>query len=141
MQGENITSAQAFFNNENKELLVKVALSSVSTDNALQNMATEGEGFPFDEIRDKAKLAWNEALESINVESDNKDLKTIFYTALYHTKVAPVTFSDANGDFRLENDSIVKKPIIQPILLSRCGIPSEQNTRCSRLQIQTRWQI
>ncbi|MGP2570587.1 GH92 family glycosyl hydrolase [Ornithobacterium rhinotracheale] len=109
MQGENITSAQAFFNNENKELLVKVALSSVSTDNALQNMATEGEGFPFDEIRDKAKLAWNEALESINVESDNKDLKTIFYTALYHTKVAPVTFSDANGDFRLENDSIVKK--------------------------------
>lgn len=107
-QGENTTSAQAFFNNENKELLAKVALSSVSTDNALQNMATAGEDFAFNQIKEEAKLAWNEALEGIRVDSDNKDLKKIFYTALYHTKVAPVTFSDENGDFRLENDSIVK---------------------------------
>jgi len=86
---------------------VKVSVSSVSIDNAIKNMEDSGERFEFDKVKNDAKKVWDESLSKIEVESKNEDLKTVFYTALYHTQIAPVTFSDVNGEFRKENDSIV----------------------------------
>lgn len=101
------TFAQLFFNSENDEvLLVKVALSSVSEENALGNLSKKE--ISFETVKNEAAEIWNQNLSKITVETDDDELKTIFYTALYHTQVAPVTFSDANGEFRKENDSIVK---------------------------------
>lgn len=101
------TAAQFFFQEDgNNQLEVKVALSSVSIANAKENL--EGEGFAFEVVKKQADAAWEEALAKINVESTVDSLKTIFYTAMYHAQVAPVTFSDKNGEFRLENDSIAK---------------------------------
>jgi predicted alpha-1,2-mannosidase len=109
-EGENEgvkTSAQLFFDPAEKstELFAKVALSSVSIENAKENMGVEG--FDFDKTRADADKLWASALSTIEVETPNDSLKTIFYTALYHAQLAPVTFSDKNGQFRLENDSIV----------------------------------
>ena len=99
--------AQLFFNSENtNELLVKVAVSSVSEANALENLSKEE--INFETVKNEASEIWNNNLSNITIETDNEDLKTIFYTALYHTQVAPVTFSDVNGEFRKENDEIVK---------------------------------
>ncbi|MBC9797841.1 GH92 family glycosyl hydrolase [Sinomicrobium weinanense] len=101
------TSAQLFFDEKNSDTLeVKLSLSSVSVDNARENMK-EREGFNFDKVQEDAAGIWNGALGKIQVETPVDSLKTIFYTALYHTRLAPVTFSDANGQFRLQNDSIV----------------------------------
>jgi len=100
------TFAQLFFNSEdNNELIVKVAVSSVSEKNALENLSKEA--IDFESVKNEATETWNQNLSKIEVESDNEDLKTTFYTALYHTQIAPVTFSDVNGAFRKENDSIV----------------------------------
>nr|WP_132218093.1 GH92 family glycosyl hydrolase [Mariniflexile fucanivorans] len=100
------TAAQFFFNEkEGNELLVKVALSSVSIENAKDNL-DEG-GFDFEAVKTQAENTWNEALSKIKVETSVDSLKTIFYTAMYHSQLAPVTFSDKNGQFRKENDSIV----------------------------------
>ncbi|WP_298285722.1 GH92 family glycosyl hydrolase [uncultured Lutibacter sp.] len=99
--------AQLYFNSkENNELQVKVAVSSVSEKNALENLSKDD--FNFEKIKNEASKIWNNNLSNIVVETDNEELKNIFYTALYHTQVAPVTFSDANGEFRKENDEIVK---------------------------------
>ncbi|GGK47428.1 hypothetical protein GCM10007963_14640 [Lutibacter litoralis] len=99
--------AQLFFSSENtNKLLVKVAVSSVSEANALANLSKEE--ISFETVKNEASETWNENLTNITIETDNEDLKTIFYTALYHTQVAPVTFSDVNGEFRKENDEIVK---------------------------------
>jgi len=99
--------AQLYFNSkENNELQVKVAVSSVSEKNALENLSKDD--FNFEKIKNEASEIWNNNLSNIVVETDNEELKNIFYTALYHTQVAPVTFSDANGEFRKENDEIVK---------------------------------
>ena len=99
--------AQLFFNSENtNELSVKVAVSSVSEKNALENLSKEE--ISFETVKNEASEIWNNNLSNITVETDNEDLKTIFYTALYHTQVAPVTFSDVNKEFRKENDEIVK---------------------------------
>ena len=101
------TFAQLYFNSENNEvLLVKVALSSVSEQNALENLTKEEIGF--ETVKNEAADVWNKNLSKITIETDDEELKTIFYTALYHTQIAPVTFSDVNGEFRMENDSIVK---------------------------------
>ncbi|MEP5338165.1 MAG: GH92 family glycosyl hydrolase [Algibacter sp.] len=99
-------AAQFFFNkDEGNELFVKVALSSVSIENAKDNL-DEG-GFDFEIVKTQSENTWNEALSKIKVETPIDSLKTIFYTAMYHSQLAPVTFSDKNGQFRKENDSIV----------------------------------
>ena len=99
------TTTQLFFDTDAKnELQVKVALSSVSVENAKNNLDTPD--FNFESVKTAAESSWEKALASFNVETKTDSLKTIFYTALYHAQLAPVTFSDKNGQFRLENDSI-----------------------------------
>ena len=102
------TFAQLFFDDNINELQIKVGLSSVSIENAITNIADSNDNFDFDKIKDEAEVEWNNKLASIEIESSNEDLKSIFYTALYHTQIAPVTFSDTNGEFRMENDTISK---------------------------------
>lgn len=98
------TAAQLFFkNNDTNELLVRVALSSVSIENAKENL----DNGDFNTVKKQAEKNWEETLSVIKVETPVDSLKTIFYTAMYHAQVAPVTFSDKNGQFRKENDSIV----------------------------------
>ncbi|MEI6865428.1 GH92 family glycosyl hydrolase [Flavicella sp.] len=98
------TAAQLFFkNNASNELLIRVALSSVSIENAKENL----DNGDFETVKKQAEKTWEEALSKIKVETQVDSLKTIFYTAMYHAQVAPVTFSDKNGQFRKENDSIV----------------------------------
>ncbi|MCR4032053.1 MULTISPECIES: GH92 family glycosyl hydrolase [Flavobacterium] len=103
-EGEN-TALQLFFDSKNsKELDVKVALSSVSIANAKDNLEENKE---FEKVKTDASAVWNKALSKITVETPVDSLKTIFYTALYHAQVAPVTYSDKNGQFRTEDDKIV----------------------------------
>jgi predicted alpha-1,2-mannosidase len=100
------TSMQLFFDATNTtELNVQVALSSVSVANAKENL--DPADATFEDTKKAANKLWNSALSHIVVETPIDSLKTIFYTALYHAQVAPVTFSDKNGQFRMENDSIV----------------------------------
>ena len=100
------TKAQLFFNAQgSNKLLAKVAVSSVSVANAKENLDLGD--INFEQIKENAENTWNTALSKIIVETPVDSLKTIFYTALYHAQIAPVTFSDNNGQFRKENDSIV----------------------------------
>jgi len=105
------SAVQLYFSKGNsKELKVKVGLSSVSIDNAKHNMEAHDNTFDFDAIKQKANSKWNEQLSAITVETPQDSIKNIFYSALYHTQLAPVTYSDRNGQFRLENDSIADSP-------------------------------
>ncbi|MFK8297096.1 GH92 family glycosyl hydrolase [Capnocytophaga cynodegmi] len=104
--GKQISSGQFFFDNSTgEELVVRVAVSSVSEENALANLDLYDKR-TFAEVRQKAHDTWEKHLSSIEIETPVDSLKTIFYTALYHTQVAPVTFSDKNGQFRQQNDEI-----------------------------------
>ncbi len=101
------TSAQFYLDkNGGNTVEVQVAISSVSIKNALENLRTES--INFEEAHDQAQEDWQKTLHKIQVSTPIDSLKEIFYSALYHTQLAPVTFSDSNGDFRLENDSIVR---------------------------------
>lgn len=104
----NTEKLQLIFNNsDTQELFVKIAWSSVSVDNALENFDNTAPG-DFKKIKIQAHKKWNSVLNDIVIETPVDSLKTIFYTALYHSQLAPVLFNDKNGKFRLENDSIVR---------------------------------
>ena len=95
----------ASFNDNVRDLKVKVAISSVSCENAKMNMEKEGKTWDFDQVKDTAKEKWNKMLSKIEIDGTNRQ-KTIFYTALYHAFIAPVLYSDVNGDFRGMDDKI-----------------------------------
>ena len=80
-------------------LLVKVGLSAVSAENALLNLVTENPGWNFDAIARQADESWQRELGKIAIETDDDDARTVFYTALYHTMVAPSVFCDVNGQY------------------------------------------
>ena len=85
---------------EGEQLLMKVALSPVSIEGAEANLEAELPGWNFEATRLAADKAWNDELSKVRVETADDAAKRIFYTALYHTMVAPSEFCDANGDYR-----------------------------------------
>lgn len=80
-------------------LLVKVALSNVSTAGALENMRAEAPHWDFDEVRRAARDEWNRELNKVLVESMTEDRQAVFYTALYHTMLGPVVYEDIDGTY------------------------------------------
>ncbi len=94
------TEALFSFSSQGGELMAKVALSPVDENGAIKNLVAENPGWKFDSVKKAALQAWNRELGKIHTETDNDDLKKIFYTALYHTMVAPALFSDTDGRYR-----------------------------------------
>ena len=88
------------------EILLKVGISSVSTANAAANIKAELPDWNFAGVIEKGKTLWEKELSIISVETKDDVKKQVFYTSLYHTFIAPVSYSDANGDFRGINDKI-----------------------------------
>jgi predicted alpha-1,2-mannosidase len=80
-------------------ILVKVALSGVSTRNALENMRAEIPDWNFDAAREAVRAKWNAELSRIAVSADDVRLVN-FYTSLYHCFLSPTVFSDVNGEYR-----------------------------------------
>ncbi|MEU5693672.1 GH92 family glycosyl hydrolase [Actinosynnema sp. NPDC020468] len=74
------------------------ALSHVDADGATRNLA-EARGVPFDHLRDAARSAWRRELGSVEVAATGAD-RTVFYTALYHVLLQPLTGNDVDGRYR-----------------------------------------
>lgn len=87
-------------------LLVKVGLSYVSTDNAAANLAAEDPGWDFDGVKAAASATWNALLNRVQATGGSDGDERTFYTALYHSLLAPNTFSDANGQYRGFDDQV-----------------------------------
>jgi predicted alpha-1,2-mannosidase len=63
---------------------IRIGISSISLDQARQNLQREIPGWDFDQTRTRARKIWNEALSKIEVKGGTEDQRTIFYTSLYH---------------------------------------------------------
>ena len=95
---------------EQQQVMVKVALSPVSCENAMANLKAEMSGFDFEHVRKACAAQWNERLSRITIETDDEAAKRVFYTSNYHTMVAPTLFCDVNGQYRGINDMIYTAP-------------------------------
>lgn len=94
----------------NGELLAKTAISPVSIDGAKNNLQQEIPNWDFDETYKFSQAKWNNELGKIRINTNNLADKRTFYTALYHTMIAPSLFNDANGDYRGTDKEVYKNP-------------------------------
>lgn len=81
------------------QVVMKIGVSYVSIGNARENLDKEVGDATFDEVYQQTKNAWNDKLSVVEVEGDDADDKTIFYTGLYHTQIAPSILNDCNGEY------------------------------------------
>lgn len=86
--------------NTGEPLLLKVGISAVDEAGAKANVEKELPGWEFESCVQTARKAWNEELAKISISTQDTDARTIFYTALYHTMIAPSVFCDVDGRYR-----------------------------------------
>ncbi|MBR2637299.1 MAG: GH92 family glycosyl hydrolase [Bacteroidaceae bacterium] len=84
---------------EGEQIIVRMGVSFVSTENARENMEKEQHGMSFDALHAQARKQWNEDLGRIRVTGGSDEQKTVFYTALYHALIHPNIVSDCNGEY------------------------------------------
>ena len=88
-----------FNTKKGEEVWVKVGVSAVDIAGARKNVESEIPEWDFDKVRKDARTAWNNYLSKIDITTSDKEDKTIFYTALYHTAISPNLFMDADGRY------------------------------------------
>lgn len=113
-QGDSLTAERLyarveFDTKENKPIFVKVAISPVSIKNAAENMTAELPQWDFAQTVKQADKMWNDELSKIDIQTTDNTVKRIFYTALYHTMVAPSEFCDVNGDYRGADGNVYER--------------------------------
>ncbi|MBJ6368797.1 GH92 family glycosyl hydrolase [Snuella sedimenti] len=99
--GKNVYAYLSFNTLKTDEpLQVKVSISPVDTDGARLNMETELPDWDFDKVRKDSEAIWNKALQAIKVSTENAANLKVFYTALYHSMIAPMIYQDVDGRYR-----------------------------------------
>ncbi|MCF8361615.1 MAG: GH92 family glycosyl hydrolase [Prolixibacteraceae bacterium] len=89
---------------------LKVGISPVSSENALENIEAEIPGWDFDGVVASAKEKWSDELSKITVKTTDESDKRIFYTAMYHAYMHPSLFNDHNGEYQGTDNKIYNDP-------------------------------
>ncbi|QLE02453.1 glycoside hydrolase family 92 protein [Galbibacter sp. BG1] len=88
-----------FNTKEGEVIYVKIAVSSVSMNNALENLEGEIPHWDFNKVVRQADEKWENELQKIHVKGTNERVRK-FYAALYHNNIHPTVNHDLNGDYR-----------------------------------------
>lgn len=92
--------AHLVFNTQQGEkIMMKVALSMANEAGAIAGLQ-EIKGWNFNAVKNKAAAQWEKELGKITIKSKDTAFKTIFYTSLYHTYLAPTIFNDYLGNYK-----------------------------------------
>ncbi|BAO55336.1 alpha-1,2-mannosidase [Nonlabens marinus S1-08] len=89
-----------FDNPNNESVVIKIGISAVDVAGARKNLEEEIGSKSFEEVRKEANAVWEKELSKIVVEDDDEDKVITFYTALYHTMLAPNLYQDVDGRYR-----------------------------------------
>lgn len=88
-----------FDTQKGEQIIVSTAISGVSTEGAAKNLLAEVPDDNFDKYRNLTRDNWNRQLSKIEIVSNSTDDKVNFYTALYHSMIAPTIYSDVDGTY------------------------------------------
>jgi len=97
--GTNLQFIAKFKTRDQEVIEVKVAVSAVSTANALANLNAEIPDWDFDKLRAATREKWNQELGKIEIDG-TPEQKATFYTSLYHSFTTPNLYEDVNGQYR-----------------------------------------
>ena len=97
--GQIVKASLNFDTKTTRNVLLKVGISHVSLEGAKKNLKTELPHWNFNKVKSDAKSKWNKLLSRIEVDGGTEDQKLTFYTALYHSFLAPNLFSDVDHKY------------------------------------------
>lgn len=109
LSGKHTKAVLTFSTSQNEKILIKVGISPVSESNAFDNIKTELPQWNFESVVQQAHDKWNVELNKIKVTVAGESRRRSFYTALYHTMIAPSIFNDHNGDYLGTDKKIYRK--------------------------------
>ncbi|MFB9864407.1 GH92 family glycosyl hydrolase [Rufibacter immobilis] len=108
-KGSRIKGVARFKTKPGEKVLLKVGISPVSSENALANIRAEVPHWNFARVVEEADAAWNKELQKVKIEALDEAQARTFYTALYHSMIAPSIFNDHNGDYRGTDKKVYPK--------------------------------
>ncbi len=97
--GQGVIASLYFPTKKGDQVTVTTALSPTSVEDALANLRAETPEDDFDLYREQTRRDWNDRLGKIRVETTDSVQKKIFYTALYHSMLAPTLYNNADGSY------------------------------------------
>ena len=97
--GKGIIATFNYKTTPGEQLVVSTAISGVDENGALNNLIAEAPEDNFDKYLAETTKKWDKELGSIAVEGGTPDEQTSFYTALYHSMLAPTIYSDVDGRY------------------------------------------
>ena len=97
--GTSVVARLDFRTEEGEQLVVSTALSGVSMEGAMKNLQAEVPTDDFDKYLASARKDWDERLGKIEIQCEDRDERTKFYTALYHSMLAPTIYNDVDGAY------------------------------------------
>lgn len=100
VNSQNSKAVLSFGTMTDEPLLVKVGISAVDKAGAKKNLTAEIPDWNFAKVQRDVEQAWSRQLSKVEVKGKNASQKTMFYTALYHTNMAPTVYQDVDGRYR-----------------------------------------
>ncbi len=104
--GDSIGAWISFGELGGKTVEMRIAISFVSIENAMENLKHELNNKSFAQIRRETSEKWNDLLSRVELETHDYDLKVLGYSAMYNNLLHPNIFNDVNGQYRGFNDSV-----------------------------------
>jgi predicted alpha-1,2-mannosidase len=98
-KSKDVKACLQFSTKKDEKILMKVALSFADSEGAFAGL-NEIQSWNFNKVKQDAENVWEKELGRIKIKSNSKAVKETFYTALYHTYLAPVRYDDANGKYK-----------------------------------------
>jgi len=96
----------SFSTKEKEKVLVRIATSFISLDQARQNLNKEVSDWNFEELMASTKKKWENKLSAIKVDHVSSNDKAIFYTALYHCYQFPRDISEYGRYYSAYDDKV-----------------------------------
>jgi predicted alpha-1,2-mannosidase len=90
-------------------VLLKIGVSNISSEHALANIDAEIPGWDFEAVIRQANEKWQQALSKIKIKAADSIQREVFYTALYHTMIAPALYNDHDSSYRGTDGKVVNK--------------------------------
>jgi len=112
-KGKSVRAHLDFQTRKGKRVILRVGLSPTSVEDAKKNLHAEITGWDFDAVRQVALTEWNDNLSRIQVECANPRIRQTFYSALYHTMLAPTLYNNADASYPGADEKVHPSPGFQ----------------------------
>jgi predicted alpha-1,2-mannosidase len=97
--GKNLQFLARYTTSEHEIILIKIGISSISSENAMKNLDAEIPSWDFKNIVNETQQKWNKELSKIQIDG-TEEQKEVFYSSMYHSFLAPNVYEDVTGEYR-----------------------------------------